>query len=192
MSEQNAEVKTLTGTAGQPEERNGYQGRKGYRVPMTVIRDGKKSTLQLDILMPQGDPNGACPFQEGKEYTFDYTRKDYVKTDPESGETSTTYFYNYRWPSRGGGGWKGGGGSYGPRIVLKGSDLGAPGERTFSVDLTCNPSDDLKAMAEKVNGSLNWLKETVGAKPVATATAAAPTKAAAPARPEKIEDDCPF
>jgi len=192
MPENQAEVKTLSGVVLNVEDRKGYEGRKGYRALMQVDRGGQKSTLPLDILMPSSDPNGACPLEEGKTYTFDYTRKDHTKTDPDTGEEKTTYYYNYRWPYKGGGGgWKGGGG-FGPKMMLSGTEPGVnPLGRGFHVEITCKPDDDVVSMASKVNEALNALKASEEAKPGKAAAKALP-QAASPMQREKIADEVPF
>jgi hypothetical protein len=166
---------------------NDYQGRKKWRALMQVDVDGTPHTMQLDVTMPPSDPNGKPPFEVGKEVEFEYTRREW---HPDGDTSKTRYFYNYRWPQGSAGG--GGGGRQwapkGPQITFRASTMPkGDGDRAYSVELSCSPTDNLAERAAQVNGGLNALIS------MSTATATKPAvKAPMNDAQEPIDEEPPF
>lgn len=190
MADQRPEVKKLTGTPLEIKPTKGYEGRNGYLVTMQVTRaDGNVAKMPLSVLAQKNNPSGPCPFEVGKTVEFEYTVKEVTKEGPEGPETA--YYYNYRWPWSGGGGGGRGGYSSGPSIIFRAAQTPKDiTDRSYSVELSCPPSDDLHERAAQVNASLNALIATASAGAL-TATKPAAPRGDAFDREEQIDEDGP-
>jgi len=185
MDEQQLDIRKITGTPtaidlkGEP-----YQGRLKYRVSMAITVNGVSNTMPLDVTMPKTDPNGRPPFEVGKPVEFEYTRKEWHPADdPEK----STMFYNHRWPMG-----QGGGGSgrqwvpQGPKITLRATTIpSTASERSYSVELSCSPTDDLGERAGQVNAALVAMMDPL--RHAATKPATHPAAIA-----DRIDETCPF